>query len=140
MIPDGVEVVLDEFARWICTSDDVGLDVAIKDGKSAMCCSLMFVGGVDVDVDRRGGVSESDAAEGDGDGGRETVVRDETFPFDLPREYYTPDVYMRLCDTPICPEPKHHLPIHPVIPHTPSDFCPSRLVCRSVMLSQSPSM
>ncbi len=56
--------------RWTCTSGEVGLEVKMKDGKRAICCSL-YGGGR---KDREGGAATFDDIDGEGEGGRGIVV------------------------------------------------------------------
>jgi len=81
MMPSGIVVLFDE-ERWICTSGEVGLEVAMNDGNKAICCS-------EDGSSREAGVEASrkaetpDDEEGDGDGGSCILAVDSAFPFDL---------------------------------------------------------
>ena len=65
--------------RWICTSGESGLDVKMKEGKRAICCSL-YGGGW---TDRGNRVVVVDDIDGEGEGVSGIVACDKAFPFDL---------------------------------------------------------
>lgn len=86
MIPSGVVAVLDE-ERWMWTRGDVGLEVAMKDGNRAICCSEC--GGISSgSIGRRAEIP--DEVEGDGDGGSCILVVDRALPFDLSHQCKIP--------------------------------------------------
>lgn len=62
------------------TSGDVELEVAIKDGNRAICCSDGSESGVE-DGERYGVIA--DATEGEGEGGSCTLFADDALPLDL---------------------------------------------------------
>jgi hypothetical protein len=81
MMPSGIVVLFDE-ERWICTSGEVGLEVAMNDGNKAICCSEDGPSReAGVEAGRRAETPEE--LEGDGDGGSCMLAVDSAFPFDL---------------------------------------------------------
>jgi hypothetical protein len=65
MIPRAVAELV-ELERWTCTSGDVGLEVAMNDGKSAICCSDLAASPCE-EGSTKGAIP--DDPEGEGDGG-----------------------------------------------------------------------
>lgn len=80
MIPSRTD---EEEAEWTWTSGEVGLEVKMKEGERAICCSVALASAsreVLPGVVRGRSV---EAIEGEGEGGRVMLVWEEAFPLDL---------------------------------------------------------